>query len=321
MTVKHFHVEYNKLNEQGTYSAGDSLTGQVVVVTSKETRVQCFYVRAKGKAKVTWSEGSGPNTVVHQDKRKYFYFEHIILQDKNKGDGSEIIGAGRNVFPFTFNLPTTDMPSSYQGKWGRITYSLRAQLTQSIWVIHKAKTEFPFRTKAEFPFASKTEMILIGLKEQQQATQISFCGVGKVTMNVTSEKMGIRQGEAMGVSVEVINESSRTVTPNLYLCEKQIFVAQSKHIVHTNKILFGTGDAVSPQSSHTVTKVLSIPPLLPPTFFNCSMMKLEYRLKVTLDVPQERDSEIKLPLIILLGSPKPQQQKPKRSIWFRKLIG
>uniref|UniRef100_A0A3B4AJE0 Arrestin-like N-terminal domain-containing protein n=1 Tax=Periophthalmus magnuspinnatus TaxID=409849 RepID=A0A3B4AJE0_9GOBI len=80
-------LKYNKLNEQGTYSAGDSLTGQVVVVTSKETRVQCFYVRAKGKAKVTWSEGSGPNTVVHQDKRKYFYFEHIILQDKNKGDG------------------------------------------------------------------------------------------------------------------------------------------------------------------------------------------------------------------------------------------
>ncbi|XP_072289548.1 arrestin domain-containing protein 3-like [Eucyclogobius newberryi] len=321
MTVKHFHVEYSKLNNEGTYSPGDTLTGRVVVVTTKETKVQCFYVQAKGKAKVSWCEGNGANTVVHQDKRKYFYFEHIILQDKNKGDGSEIIGAGRNVFPFTFNIPNTDMPSSYQGKWGRITYSLRAQLTQSIWVVHKTKTEFPFRTTAEYPFASKTEMVIIGLKEQQQATRISFCGIGKVTMKFVSEKMGIRQGEAMGVTVEVINESSRTVTPKLYLCEKQTFVAQSKHMVHADDVLFGTGDPVSPHSSHTVTKVLSIAPLLSPTFFNCSMMKLEYRLKVTLDVPQERDSEIKLPLIILLGSPKPPQQKPKRSIWFRKLIG
>ncbi|CAL9708240.1 unnamed protein product [Knipowitschia caucasica] len=321
MTVKHFHLEYNKPKGQDAYSPGDVLTGRVIVVTTKETKVQCFYVRAKGKAKVTWCEGAGRKTVVEQNKRKYFYFEHIILQDKNKGDGSEIIGAGRNVFPFTFNIPTKDMPSSYQGKWGRITYSLRAQITQSIWIVHKTKIEFPFRTKAEYPFASKTETILIGLKEQQQATWISFCGVGKVTMNVTSERMGIKQGEAMGVSVEVINDSSRTVTPTLYLCQKQTFVAHSKHMVYADNTLVGMGDTVSPQSSHTVTKVLSIPPLLPPTFFNCSMMKLEYRLKVTLDATQERNFEIKLPLIILLGSPKQPQQKPKRSIWFRKLIG
>uniref|UniRef100_A0AAV2MR06 Arrestin C-terminal-like domain-containing protein n=1 Tax=Knipowitschia caucasica TaxID=637954 RepID=A0AAV2MR06_KNICA len=214
MTVKHFHLEYNKPKGQDAYSPGDVLTGRVIVVTTKETKVQCFYVRAKGKAKVTWCEGAGRKTVVEQNKRKYFYFEHIILQDKNKGD----------------------------------------------------------------------------------------------------ERMGIKQGEAMGVSVEVINDSSRTVTPTLYLCQKQTFVAHSKHMVYADNTLVGMGDTVSPQSSHTVTKVLSIPPLLPPTFFNCSMMKLEYRLKVTLDATQERNFEIKLPLIILLGSPKQPQQKPKRSI-------
>lgn len=56
------------------------------------------------------------------------------------------------------------MPSSYKGKWGEITYSLRAHLTQSIWLVNKTKTEIPFLTKSEFPFASKSEMIIIGLK-------------------------------------------------------------------------------------------------------------------------------------------------------------
>lgn len=90
----------------------------------------------------------------------------------------------------------------------------------------------------------------------------------------------IRAGEAMGVSVEVLNESTRTVTPRFYLCEKQTFAAQSKTIVHTKDILFGGGDSVPAETSQTITKVLSVPPQLPPTFFNCSMMRLEYRLKV-----------------------------------------
>lgn len=66
------------------------------------------------------------------------------------------------------------MPSSYEGKWGRITYSLRAQLTQSIWLVHKTKTEFPFRTKSEFPFASKSEMIIIGLQVKDKKKKNFF---------------------------------------------------------------------------------------------------------------------------------------------------
>ncbi|KAM9858395.1 arrestin domain-containing protein 3-like [Aulostomus maculatus] len=321
MTVKHLSVEYRKVNQRGTFSPGDVLTGRVIVVTSKETKVQCFLIKAKGKAEVAWNDQDGETTTARRDKKNYFYFEHIILQDKNKGDGSEIIGSGTNVYPFTFVIPNTDMPSSYKGRWGSITYSLRAKLTQSIWIVHKTKMEFPFLTKSEFPFASKSEMIIIGLKEQQFATSISFYGSGKVTMNVTSEKMGVKQGEAMGVSVEVLNTSAHTVTPKFYLCERQTFVAQSERRVHLNEILFGTGGSVSAGTSRTITNILSIPPQLPPAFFNCSMMKLEYRLKVALDVPLARNSEIKLPLVVLLGSLTPRQQKPKRSIWFRKLPG
>ncbi|KAM9391484.1 arrestin domain-containing protein 4-like [Pholidichthys leucotaenia] len=319
MTVKHLSVEYDKVNEQGIFSSGDVLSGKVIVVTSKETKVQCLLVKAKGKAKVAWCEQEGTSTVVHSDKKIYFYFEHIILQDKKKGDGSEIISPGRNVYPFNFVIPNKDMPSSYEGKWGKITYSLRAKLTQTIWSVHKIKAEFPFLTKSEFPFASKSEMIIVGLKEQQYATRISFYGPGKVTVNVTSEKMGLKQGEAMGVSVEVLNRSAQAVTPKFYLSEKQTFVAPSQRKVHTNDTSFGTGESVPAESSRTITKVLSIPQNLPPTFFNCCMMKLEYRLKITLDGPLLRDQVIKLPLVVLLDSSKPHQKKPKRSIWFRKL--
>ncbi|KAM8887564.1 arrestin domain-containing protein 3-like [Spinachia spinachia] len=319
MTVRHLSVDYNKVNERGIFSPGDTLSGRVTVVSSGETKVQCFWVKAKGKAKVKWHKQEGRAEGMHMDKKKYFCFQHIIIQDKNKGDGSEIIRSGRHVYPFTFVIPNTDMPSSYEGKWGKITYSLKAQLTQSMWLVHRTKTRFPLLTKSEFPFASKSEVIIIGLKEPQSADTISFHGSAKVAMNVSSVKLGVMQGEAMGVSLKVLNDSAHTVTPKFYLCEKQTFAAESKRIVHTNETLFGTGDPIAAETCQTMTKVLSIPTQLHPTFFNCCMMKLEYRLKVILD--GSRASEIKLPLVILRGSPQPHLQKPKRSNWFHNLPG
>uniref|UniRef100_A0A096LZP8 Arrestin C-terminal-like domain-containing protein n=1 Tax=Poecilia formosa TaxID=48698 RepID=A0A096LZP8_POEFO len=295
MTVKHFSVEYDKVKDQGTYSPGDVLSGKVTVVTTKEIKVQTFLVRAKGKTKVSWYEQEGQNSIFRSNKKKYFYFEHIILQDKNKGD--EIMGAGINVFPFSFVIPSRDMPSSYRGKCGEITYSLRAHLTQSIWLVHKTKTEFPFLTSSEFPFASKSEMIIIGLKH-------STCKVHIFEKYIPSVSISIHLfecktvGEAMGVFVEVLNASAHSVTPKFYLCEKLTFVAHSRKKVQTKDILFGIGDAVPAEGIHTVTKVLIIPPHLPATFFNCSMMNLEYRIKITLGVPLLRDAEIKLPLVI-----------------------
>ncbi|XP_078808389.1 arrestin domain-containing protein 3-like [Oryzias latipes] len=317
MAVKHFSVEYDKLSERGAHSPGDVLSGKVTVVTSRKIKVQCFYVKAKGKAKVAWYEEEGQTKVLHSNKKKYFEFEHIVIQDKNKGDGSEIMPPGKNVYPFSFVIPNIDMPSSFKGKWGKITYSLRAKLTQSIWLFHKTKTEFPFFTNSEFPFGSKSEAMIIELKEQQFASRVTFFGSGKVTMNVSSEKVGLEQGQAVGVFCEVLNDSTCLVTPKFYLCEKQTFVAQSKRRIHTNEILFGTGDLV-PVSSCITTKVLSIPPQSYPTFFNCCMMKLEYRIKVSLDVHSATNPEIKLPLVVLRGFPKPPTQKPKRSIWFKK---
>lgn len=87
MTVKHFSVDYKKVNERGTFSPGDVLSGKVMVLVSKETKVQCLSVSMKGKATVTWCEGGGGATEVYRDKKRYFHCEHIILQDKNKGDG------------------------------------------------------------------------------------------------------------------------------------------------------------------------------------------------------------------------------------------
>ncbi|KAJ3604349.1 hypothetical protein NHX12_029090 [Muraenolepis orangiensis] len=132
----------------------------------------------------------------------------------------------------------------------------------------------------------------------------------------------------MEVKAEVLNDSLYAVTPRFYLCEKQTFVTQSKRTTaHAAHVEFGGGEAggegvgrpVPAASAQTIARVLSAPPHLHPTFFNCSMMKLEYRLKVTLEFAQARNAEIKLPLIILRGSTTPPEKKTTKSLRFKSL--
>uniref|UniRef100_A0A673CDS6 Arrestin C-terminal-like domain-containing protein n=1 Tax=Sphaeramia orbicularis TaxID=375764 RepID=A0A673CDS6_9TELE len=281
MTVKHLFVEHSKVNERGTFSPGDTLSGQVIVVTTKETKVQCFFVRAKGKAKVTWCEKDGQSTVVHTDKKKYFYFEHIILQDKNKGDEMCFHS------PFRFQI---NMPSSYKGKWGSVTYSLRAQLTQSIWLIHKTKTEFPFLTKSEFPFMPQQ-----GMTDKKMKLFAS----GTVNMDVRIDRTGFHQGEGIKVVASIQNKSSRDVTPKFCLYRKHSYFADKTRKVVTKTLLKEVGEAIPPSACQTVTRIITIPPDTDPSVLNCNILRAEHRLKVYLDIKYASDPEVKFPIVIL----------------------
>lgn len=87
-------------------------------------------------------------------------------------------------------------------------------------------------------------------------------------------------GEALQVTAEISNHSSRLVKPKFTLYEKRSFFAQGRRRVCTNEILKDKIEAVASSSKETVTKVISIPRELPPSILNCSIIKLEYRLKV-----------------------------------------
>ncbi|XP_023258422.1 arrestin domain-containing protein 3-like [Seriola lalandi dorsalis] len=109
---------------------------------------------------------------------------------------------------------------------------------------------------------------------------VKLFGSGNVSMDVHTKRMGYKQGEVFQVIVEISNRSSRTVKPKFMLYEKRSFFAQGRRRVCTNEILKEKIEAVAPSSKETVTKAISIPRELAPSILNCSIIKLEYRLKV-----------------------------------------
>ncbi|KAL0979754.1 hypothetical protein UPYG_G00189200 [Umbra pygmaea] len=307
MAIKCFSVDYSMSNEQGTFSSGDRLTGRVTLVLSRDITLQSLSVEAIGKAEVKWTEPDGKNVVVYSEKEKYFCLRTLLQE--GKGDGSEVVTAGQHVYPFTFHIPAKGMPSSYVGKWGKITYCLEVKLIRTLWQIDEVKKEFPFLSKAV--------MIIAGLREPQCVSKIVYFASGKISMDIHIEMMGYKPGEAIQVIVQIHNNSTRPVTPNFYLFEKQSFFAKRRRKVYTNDIIKEIGDPVPAGSNQTVTKVLTVPPHIPITFLDCSIIKLEYRLKVSLDVPVAKDPEVKLPLVILLDKSKVAEKRLQEYSWSK----
>uniref|UniRef100_A0A672FF79 Arrestin domain-containing protein 3-like n=1 Tax=Salarias fasciatus TaxID=181472 RepID=A0A672FF79_SALFA len=301
MTIKNFLIEYDSINSSNTFTNGDVINGRIIVENSKEVKIQSLVFIAKGKARVSWHEHHGHHGQ-HQNHRKshywadekYYEVKHHILREARQ-DGTEIIGPGRHVFPFTFRIPDKRIPSSFKSPIGKIVHKLTAELHQSMKLTKTAKVHFDFVSKADMDIPNLLDP-QYGCKDKN----FKVFGSGSVSLDVHTNKMGYRQGETLQVTAEIKNNASRSVKPKFELYEKISFFAQGRRRLSTNKILKEKAEAVEASSgSKTVTKTITIPRELPASILNCSIIKREYRLKVILDIKYAQDPEIKLPIIVL----------------------
>ncbi|XP_068994510.1 arrestin domain-containing protein 3-like [Embiotoca jacksoni] len=304
MTIENFSIEYDAINSHNTFTNGDVINGRIIVEVSKETKIQSIVFIAQGKARVCWHEYYGQNNhrIIWADE-EYYKVKHHILREARQ-DGTDVIGKGRHVFPFTFKIPDRKIPSSFNTCTGKIVHKLKAELKQSMKLTKKVKTHFTF--------VSIADMDVPGLMEPQYGCKdktIKVFGSGSVSLDVHTKKMGYEQGEAVQVTAEITNRSSRSVKPKFTLYEKLSFFAQgrrrvSTHVIHKEKV-----EPVDASSGKVnVTKVINIPRELLPSILNCSIIKLEYRVKIQLNIKCASDPEIKLPIVILpegLGTTQP----------------
>uniref|UniRef100_A0A8C5N6D5 Arrestin domain-containing protein 3-like n=1 Tax=Gouania willdenowi TaxID=441366 RepID=A0A8C5N6D5_GOUWI len=305
MTIKNFFIEYDAINNDNVFTNGDEIKGRIILETSKEMKIQALVFTAKGKARVVWHEHYGQNQHrVYWANEKYYEVKHHILREARQ-DGSEVIRQGRHVFPFTFRIPHKRIPSSFKSSIGKINHKLKAELKQSMKL---TKT-----TKTYFTFVSKGDMDTAGLLDPQYGCKdkkVKVFGSGTMCLDVHTNKMGYQQGEVLQIMAEIKNNSNRSVKPKFTLYEKKSFLAQGHRKLNIQDILKDKAEAVEPSSStKTMTKTITIPTELPPSILNCSIIKLEYRLKVQLDIKYSPNAEVKLPIIILPRTQATKQQE------------
>ncbi|XP_036455106.1 arrestin domain-containing protein 3-like [Colossoma macropomum] len=308
-TVKKLSITIDPVNDSNTFTNGDCLSGRVTLKVSKETHIQCFSIKAKGKASVLWSEHYGKyGTVVYHDKETVFKsVQYFVQEKKNKGqDGSllltneagqtysKIVAPGIHVYPFTFQIPLIDMPASFKGYHGNVDYFLEAKLSRSMRISRKASIYFNYVPEGDMSIPDLM-MPQCGNTEKK----MKFFSSGSVAMNISTERMGYRLGEVLKVRIDIENNSSQTVKPKFCFYQKQSFFASKKRKLAIKKLLKYKGSAIERSTKTTMTEVLYIPEDTCVSILNCKVLKVEYRLKVCLDVKFASNPEIKLPVVLL----------------------
>ncbi|XP_018608558.1 arrestin domain-containing protein 3-like [Scleropages formosus] len=295
-SVKSISVSYNPVNKQNTFSNGDVLAGRVVVVIAKETKIKTLLVKVRGKAEVFWTEQQGYRIDIYDAKQKCLKLDKILLSPK-KDEGDIVLAPGSHAYPFIFQLPQGRLPSSFTGEHGSIQYKVEAKLSRS-WRI-------PSRAISPFMFLSKVDLSTHQLMLPQQGIITKTFKVftsGNVTFKVNLDKSSFRQGETVKVRVEVSNGTSREITPKFCVTQKQNFFASGKRKLHKNTVLKAAGEPVPAKSEQTHVRMVSLPHDLSVSILNCDILKVEYKIRVYLDIPYAINPELKMPIVILPAS-------------------
>uniref|UniRef100_A0A667ZNQ9 Zgc:110626 n=1 Tax=Myripristis murdjan TaxID=586833 RepID=A0A667ZNQ9_9TELE len=273
-TVKNITVHYNPINEANTFTKGDIVSGHIALELAKECHVESLSIKFKGKAEVMWTERHGQTTVVYHSKDKYFSIKQFFIR-KEEGQDRNVIAPGHHIYPFTFQFPTKDMPSSFHGSAGKIVYSLEARLSRSMRIDSKDTTKITFVSKPDLSKTCTTP------QHDSKDKKMKFFTSGTVGMDVSLEKMGYQQGEGIKVIALIQNDSSRDIKPKYCVYKKHSFFANKKRRLHTKDLFKEVGQPIPPSTHQRVTQVLTIPADLEPSILNCSIIKAEYRLRVS----------------------------------------
>uniref|UniRef100_A0A3B4UWM9 Arrestin domain-containing protein 3-like n=1 Tax=Seriola dumerili TaxID=41447 RepID=A0A3B4UWM9_SERDU len=310
-TVKSLKVTYNPVNGKETFTNGDWVSGQVTLEVSKDCQINSLFIKFKGKAEVLWTERHGKTTVVYHSKDKYFSLKHYFIRDKNLTDSS-VVAPGCHVYPFNFQIPFQDMPCSFTGSAGKIVYLLEAKLSRSMRIATRDSTKINFMSNAD---PASVPGIMTPQHESKDKKLKIFTS-GAVSMDVDIEKTGFFQGEGLKVLACIQNNSSREIKPKYCVYKKHSFFARGKRRLHTIDLLKEVGEPIPPSANTKVTRVITIPHDMEPSILNCNIIKVEYRLRVYLDVKYASDPEIKFPIIILPASRVPAVAPPPAAAAF-----
>ncbi|KAM4745676.1 arrestin domain-containing protein 3-like [Anableps anableps] len=296
--VKSFIVNCDALNEEGTFSGGDTVTGQVILSLSKETKVQRLFVKAKGDADVRWTRKRGDNTHTYSAHRRYFKLKQFLIPEDSE---ETVLPEGTHVYKFSFKIPHENMPSSFRGNHGKIVYKLEAKLSRGWRMDSTAEKELNFVSKYFSNFNT-----LLSPQAGSTEKEMGIFSKGQVHMDATVNKTAYAAGETVLIYVKINNASSRDMTPKFNLTRRVEFRAQGDTKTEEQTVEKVVDKVIKPHTQHEAKCELKIPSDEMPSIENCDIILVTHQLKVYLDISFAFDPEIIFPVVIshptLMGS-------------------
>lgn len=302
--IEHFRVDF--AGNKRTFYPGEILQGSIVLKTKKELKLRGIRVLFRGESRVRWTEshttGSGSNR--RTSHRTYSNHEdHINVmatiygKDPNQSGDNPVLAAGDYTFPFNFQIPSTSLPTSYEGRHGHIRYWLK--------VIIDRPWRFDITTKVAFTIIQFVDINVPHLlnpvqMEENRSVGWLCCAAGNLTVTAQTDRGGYCPGEAICVSAYINNQMKREVIAvELILDQRTVFISsQGKSRTVNTEVAKVTREGVPRFTDAHLQMVPVAVPSLPPSMTGNRCIHIIYTLRVKVRIPWSTNSVLAFPITI-----------------------
>ncbi|KAH3795812.1 arrestin domain-containing protein 4-like [Dreissena polymorpha] len=278
------------IDEQYQYQPGEIIRGQIVAHLVRSTFVQSIHLSVTGEGVCTWEDEYGET---QQSVENYVNASQVLFKPQQV----QRLDSGLNKFPFEYRLPE-NIPSSFIGKYGSITYILKAVIQGERPSDNTIATEpFLVARKSVLP-----DEINEGQDIQSAKTYFSMCSWGKLKMKVNLNKTGFVPGEDICLTADVQNHSPLRVTAiqgalmmnSTYHSKKNM--ATFKQIVNKRRDDYELDEGDSRRWQNVR---IGVPPYIPESFLSCcDIIDLSYVFQFRVELVGGKELKVEIPVLI-----------------------
>ncbi|CAG9832510.1 unnamed protein product [Diabrotica balteata] len=266
------------LNKPRVFNPGDNINGRVVVTIDHEERIGGIRCSFRGREQVHWTEQKDKE-IVHVGAQSDFLVQNIVLVGEEG-----YLKPGTYEYPFSFILPSGNIPSPFVEEFGSIRYLVQAKVDRGDKVDYKDEYEIKF----EVPVTQYVE-----LSQQEQLTYQVGRDLNKneyAAMFLILESDTYVLGNEMNFTVELKNKSKlkiRRIQADLALNIQFISPGPpTKCKIHKIPITIVEDEGQQKGNKRLYNFKLKIPPdVLLPNFGSCDLLKCWCTLKVEVLLP------------------------------------
>ncbi|XP_071952701.1 arrestin domain-containing protein 3-like [Antedon mediterranea] len=292
-------------NASAVYRVGESICGSVSLTLANSTKIPQISIHLFGKSMVNIGKeiaDEGENNENDEEEDKTDDTNNDIYVDDYKiiwGDSnaSTIFAPGKNNLRFEFVLPSSNLPTSFEGEHGSIRYWLDAEIDPGMFdfdkksrkiitVINTVDLTHPMYA---VKMSANKEKVLRNAKCCSKPQQLYF--------NLVLERRSYSPGESLIYSGEIMNSSNKKIKPSVSFHQKSTY-SQEMNSKVTDKIVTSEDlQMVSKKDTQNWSNfALQMPPI--PPSFKCKYIEVEYYLKLSLKVSRSKETSVCIPVLI-----------------------
>ena len=280
------------------------VSGSVKLNLTEAKSYKYIHVRLYGHAHVHWTEshstGTGDNrrTETVSYTANETYVDQIALLWSSEQTPHGKIGPGSHRFRFQFTVPP-HCPSSFQGSVGYIRYEVLGRIGTGLFRFDR-RISAPIQVR-QIVDINQPQVLAPFRHVQVKQVGCLCCVSGNIEFTVELPRTGFCiNGDRIPLLVTVENGCGRRISMRAEISKLITYYAEGDQRFKKSIIERVGSEVILPHSTVTWNPENFIVPAVEPTLSSCSIITVEYTLKVWADVPYAINPSIKIP--ILLGN-------------------